>query len=152
MSAKCKGNKWFEDEFSGALYLHDASSASFYSYCYAYELQNLAEKGLYFLPITNGCPPQHMTTFFAHLREFIAWVSCRSAGACALPSFFIYSFYFWKKDVENGYYLVTKEFLIRENELAKRAATTPNCRQKCAACGANKAGEGVCFEKCKTVL
>ena len=49
-------------------------------------------------------------------------------------------------------YLVTKEFLIRENELAKKAATTPNCRQKCAACGANKAGEGVCFEKCKTVL
>ena len=38
-------NKWLEDEWSGALYLHDAPSSSFYSYCYAYELQNLAEKG-----------------------------------------------------------------------------------------------------------
>lgn len=107
-------NKWLEDEFSGALYLHDCSSASFYSYCYAYELQNLAEKGLYFLPKTNGCPPKHMTTFFAHLREFIAWVSCRSAGACALPSFFIYSYYFWKKDVEEGYYLVNPEYYRKQ--------------------------------------
>ena len=46
-------NKWLEDEWSGALYLHDAPSSSFYSYCYAYELQNLAENGLYFLPKSN---------------------------------------------------------------------------------------------------
>ena len=26
-------NKWLEDEFSGALYMHDAPSSSFYSYC-----------------------------------------------------------------------------------------------------------------------
>lgn len=107
-------NKWLEDEFSGALYCHDASSTSFYSYCYAYELQNLAEKGLYFLPKSNTAPPEHMTTFFAHLREFIVWVSNRSAGACALPSFFIYSYYFWKKDVENGYYLKNPEYYRRQ--------------------------------------
>ena len=29
--------------------------------------------------------------------------------ACGLPSFLIYSFYFWKKDVENGYYTGTPE-------------------------------------------
>ena len=107
-------NKWLEDEFSGALYCHDASSTSFFSYCYAYELQNLAEKGLYFLPKTNREAPKHMTTFFAHLREFIAWVSCRSAGACALPSFFIYSYYFWKKDVEEGYYLKDPEYYRKQ--------------------------------------
>ncbi len=44
-------------------------------------------------------------------------------------------------------YGVTKEFLIRENKLAHEAKTTPNCRQKCAGCGANCYGEGVCFEK-----
>mgnify|MGYP003527495559 FL=1 len=44
-------------------------------------------------------------------------------------------------------YGVSKEFLIREYELAKCAATTPNCREKCAGCGANKYGKGVCFEK-----
>ena len=107
---KDKADEWLEDDFSGALYLHDASSASFYSYCYAYELQNLAEKGLYFLPKSNTSPPQHLTTFMAHLREFIVWVSNRTSGACALPSFFVYTYYFWKKDVENGYYLKDPEY------------------------------------------
>lgn len=30
---------------------------------------------------------------------------------------------------------VTKEFLIRESERSKRAEVTPNCREKCSACG-----------------
>lgn len=42
---------------------------------------------------------------------------------------------------------VTKEFLIRENERAKAGVTTPNCREKCAGCGAARFGCGVCFEK-----
>lgn len=42
---------------------------------------------------------------------------------------------------------VTKEFLIRENDLAHSEKTTPNCREKCSNCGANCYGEGVCFEK-----
>lgn len=107
-------NKWLEDEWSGALYLHDAPSSSFYSYCYAYELQNLAEKGLYFLPKSNTKPAEHLTTFMAHLREFIVWVSNRTAGACALPSFFVYTWYFWHKDVENGYYLKNPEYYRRQ--------------------------------------
>lgn len=44
-------------------------------------------------------------------------------------------------------YGITEEFLIRENKLAHCAVTTANCREKCAACGANCYGEGVCFEK-----
>lgn len=44
-------------------------------------------------------------------------------------------------------YGVTKEFLIRENKLAHAASTTPNCREKCSACGAACFGEGVCYEK-----
>lgn len=82
--------------------------------CYAYELQNLAERGLYFLPKSNTSPAKHMSTFFAHIREFIVWVSNRSAGACALPSFFIYSYYFWKKDTEDGYYLKNPEYYRRQ--------------------------------------
>ena len=42
---------------------------------------------------------------------------------------------------------VTKSFLVKENELAHQNKTTPNCREKCSACGANCYGEGVCFEK-----
>ncbi|MBQ7876339.1 MAG: TIGR03960 family B12-binding radical SAM protein [Clostridia bacterium] len=37
---------------------------------------------------------------------------------------------------------VTKDFLMRENEKAKEASTTPNCREKCSACGANTLCEG----------
>ena len=44
-------------------------------------------------------------------------------------------------------YGVTKNFLIGENERAYNASTTPNCRIKCAGCGATCYGEGVCFEK-----
>jgi ribonucleoside-triphosphate reductase (formate) len=105
-----KADEWFESEWNGALYLHDAASSSLYSYCYAYELKDLAERGLYFLPKTNTAPPQHLTTFAAHLRELIVWVSNRSAGACALPSFFIYSYYFWKRDCDNGFYLKDPEY------------------------------------------
>jgi radical SAM family uncharacterized protein len=33
---------------------------------------------------------------------------------------------------------ISKEFLLREWQLAKREATTPNCRDKCAGCGLGK--------------
>lgn len=41
---------------------------------------------------------------------------------------------------------ITKDFFMRENEKAKRGETTPNCREKCAGCGANSFKAGVCFE------
>ena len=40
--------------------------------------------------------------------------------------------------------LVTREFLMRENEKAKAAQTTADCRQGCAGCGINKHTE--CFK------
>ncbi len=43
-------------------------------------------------------------------------------------------------------YGITKEFLIRESKMAHCEKTTPNCREKCAGCGATCFGEGVCFE------
>ena len=41
---------------------------------------------------------------------------------------------------------VSKKFLIREWKQAMEAQVTPNCRQKCSACGAMKFKGGVCFE------
>ena len=41
---------------------------------------------------------------------------------------------------------VTKKFLIHEWEQAKKETVTPNCRQKCSACGAMKFKGGVCLE------
>lgn len=43
---------------------------------------------------------------------------------------------------------VTKEFLMRERNNAYAGKTTPNCREKCSACGANKlGGERSCCPK-----
>lgn len=41
---------------------------------------------------------------------------------------------------------VTKEFLLREWHNAQAENVTPNCKQKCNACGAAKFGCGICFE------
>ncbi len=39
---------------------------------------------------------------------------------------------------------ITKEFLIRENEKAKNAQVTPDCRLGCVGCGINRVAE--CFK------
>ena len=41
---------------------------------------------------------------------------------------------------------VTKAFLIREWDRARKETVTPNCRQSCSGCGARKYQGGVCFE------
>lgn len=41
---------------------------------------------------------------------------------------------------------VTKKFLLKEWNQAKREEVTPNCRMKCQGCGAAVFGGGVCFE------
>lgn len=41
---------------------------------------------------------------------------------------------------------VTKQFLLREWHAAHAETVTPNCRQKCAGCGAMKYKGGVCYE------
>lgn len=45
-------------------------------------------------------------------------------------------------------FFISKDFLVRENKLAHEGKTTPNCREKCAGCGANAFKVGVCYEKC----
>lgn len=39
---------------------------------------------------------------------------------------------------------ITKAFLMKENEKAKKSQTTQNCRQQCAGCGSNKLNGGKC--------
>ena len=41
---------------------------------------------------------------------------------------------------------VKKSFLLKEYEKALAEETTANCREKCAGCGANSFGVGVCYE------
>lgn len=43
-------------------------------------------------------------------------------------------------------YGVDREFLVRENQKAWESVVSPNCRNACAGCGANKLLGGACFE------
>lgn len=103
-------NEWLELEWNGSFYLHDAYSSSYKPYCFAYDLEDLVQKGLYFVDGFGGTAPKHLSTFITHVKEFISWVSNRTSGACGLPTFLVHAFYFWKKDIEDGYYLKNPEY------------------------------------------
>ena len=96
-------NTWLYAEWIGLLYMHDADTSTFKHYCFAYDLQDLAEKGLYFIPNFNAQPAQHLVTFVDFVKEYIGYASNRSSGAVGLPNLIPYMFYFWKKDCENDY-------------------------------------------------
>lgn len=96
-------NEWLRDEWVGMLYMHDANTASLKHYCFAYDLKDLAEKGLYFIDKRNAQPAKHLITFIDFVKEFINYASNRSSGAVGLPNLIPYMFYFWKKDVDNHY-------------------------------------------------
>lgn len=72
--------EWLETEWNGGFYLHDAPSSSFKPYCFAYDLEELAKKGLYFIKNFNGSAPQHLTTFTDFVGEYVSWVSNRTSG------------------------------------------------------------------------
>lgn len=82
--------------------------------CYNYDLTRLAREGLFFLPNTNSTHANHLTTFMAHLREFIVFVSNRSAGACALANFFVWVYYYWSKDVADNYFVKDPEYYLKQ--------------------------------------
>lgn len=105
-----RAEEWLEAEWSGALYLHDGYSASFKPYCFAYDLEDVVQKGLYFVDGFGGGEPKHFTTFVAHVKEFVSWTSNRTSGACGIPSFLVHAYYFWYNDVKNGYYLISPEY------------------------------------------
>ena len=97
-------NDWLRAEWIGQLYMHDADTSTFKHYCFAYDLKDLAEKGLYFIGAPfNPEPAKHLTTFVDFVKEFISYASNRSSGAVGLPNLLPYMWYFWHKDVESDY-------------------------------------------------
>ena len=107
-------NEWLRAEWVGELYMHDANTTSFKHYCFAYDLKDLAEKGLYFIEGRNAEPAQHLTTFVDFVKEFISYASNRSSGAVGLPNLIPYMFYFWKKDVDDNYILRNPEYYAKQ--------------------------------------
>lgn len=98
-------NDWLRNEWDGHLYLHDANTATFVHYCFAYDLKDLAEKGLFFIENFNAEPPQHLETFVDFVKEFVSWTCNRSSGAVGLPNLLPYMYYFWKKDCAENLYV-----------------------------------------------
>ena len=108
-------NAWLEREWNRGLYMHDADTSTFKPYCYAYTLKRLAEEGLFFINNFNHEPAQHLTTFIDFVKEFISYNANLTSGACGLPDLIPYMYYFWKKDVKDGYFTKTPEAYARQN-------------------------------------
>ena len=106
--------EWLEQEYNGGYYLHDAPSSTYIPYCYAYDLTRLATEGLFFLKNYNSKAPNHLTTFLDDVIEYISYMSNRSSGAVGIPNVLIWTYYFWKKDVESGYFIKDPDYYIRQ--------------------------------------
>lgn len=123
-------NEWLEKEWTRALYMHDADTSTFKHYCFAYDLKDLAENGLFFLEHFNAEPAKHLSTFVDFLKEYISYSANLSSGAVGLPNLLPYMYYFWKKDmqfsidffadIEKRRDEITKEELLEKIDLLKR--------------------------------
>lgn len=107
--------EWLETEYTGGFYLHDFPSTTYVPYCYAYDLSRLAREGLFFLNNYNSQPPKHLTTFIDDVIEFISFMSNRSSGAVGIPNILVWTYYFWKKDCENGYIINNPDYYARQS-------------------------------------
>ncbi len=123
--------QWLEAEFSRAFYLNDSTTASYFPYCWANDFTRLATEGLFFLNGTitktddgkivkigrrryNNQAPKHLTTYFDDVIEFVSFLSNRQSGAVGMPNVLIWAWWFWKKDVEEGYYMKDPDYYLRQ--------------------------------------
>jgi ribonucleoside-triphosphate reductase len=120
--------QWFEQEFSRGFYLNDSTTASYFPYCWANDFTRFATEGLFFLNEKRVMPngetiemkrynneaPRHLTTYFDDVIEFVSYLSNRQSGAVGMPNVIIWAWYFWKKDVEEGYYIKNPEYYLRQ--------------------------------------
>lgn len=106
--------QWLEAEFSRAFYLNDSTTASYFPYCWANDFTRLATEGLFFLSNYNNQAPRHLTTYFDDVIEFVSFLSNRQSGAVGMPNILIWAWWFWKKDVEEGYYMKNPDYYMRQ--------------------------------------
>lgn len=110
-----EANRMTESLWNYDLYLHDFDSSTFYSYCFAYDIKEIVEKGLYFIDNYNAKPPKHLDSFIQILMEAIAFLSRRQSGAVGLPNLIPYLYYFWSRDVKQGYFTKDPETYKYQN-------------------------------------
>ena len=106
--------EWLNQEYNGGFYLHDACTSTYMGYCFAYDLTRLAKEGLFFLKNYNNVPPKHLGTFLDDVIEFVSFMSNRSSGAVGIPNILVWTYYFWRKDVDQGFYTKDPDSYLRQ--------------------------------------
>lgn len=109
---------WLRNEWDGHFYLHDAYNTTYKPYCFAYDIEELVNRGMFFVDGFNAQPPKHLTTYTDFVIEFVSWCCNRTSGAVGIPSFLVYSYYFWKKDCEADFYPHTYNY-YRDQEFQR---------------------------------
>jgi ribonucleoside-triphosphate reductase len=100
----------FEADWKGDIFIHNASDISLRPYCFNYDLEALATRGMFFINNLKTLPAKHLTTFCDHLLEFISWVTNRQSGASGIANALMWLFWFWKNDVEQEHYIKSPEY------------------------------------------
>ena len=70
-----KAREIIEADWRGDVFIHNSSDISFRPYCFNYDLEKLATKGMFFIDNITTKPAKHLTTFCDHLLEFVSWVN-----------------------------------------------------------------------------
>ena len=99
-----------EAEWKGDIFIHNGSDISLRPYCFNYDLEALATKGMFFIENINTSPAKHLSTFCDHTLEFISWASNRQSGATGIANVLMWFFWFWKNDIENEHYIKSPEY------------------------------------------
>ena len=99
-----------EADWRKDIFIHNSSDISLRPYCFNYDLEKLATKGMFFIGNIKTTPAKHLSTFCDHLLEFISWTSNRQSGATGIANALMWLYWFWKKDVENEHYIKSPEY------------------------------------------
>ena len=71
---KERAEEAIEADWCGDLFIHNSSDISLRPYCFNYDLESLATKGMFFINNLKTGPAKHLSTFCDHLLEFVSWV------------------------------------------------------------------------------
>lgn len=105
-----RANEAITADWRGDIFIHNSSDISLRPYCFNYDLEQLATKGMFFISNLNTLPAKHLSTFADHLLEFVSWVSNRQSGASGIANVLMWLFWFWKNDVADKHYIKSPEY------------------------------------------
>jgi len=95
-------HNFLKNDVLGSMYFHNSTNIVTKPYCFAYDFDQLVEKGAFFTDISDR-PAKHLDSFIQHIIEFVA-VTCReTTGAVGMPALFPYMWYLWDQDIKSGY-------------------------------------------------